>query len=286
MKNPLRYPGAKSKLYMYMKNLIEIENKVGCVFYEPFSGSAALSLKLLENNIVSKAIINEKDPLLYCFWYSVFNNTEELINLINRTEITIESWHKYAMYRDNNYIKNKSVLAIGFAGLFLNRTNFSGILKANPLGGLNQESDYKIDCRFNKNMIIKSIEDISSFKEQIDVYNLDAIEFMRTELRYKRNKRVFTYIDPPYYKQGPTLYRYFYSHNDHLELAKFIKKKTFPWLISYDDTEEIRKLYNKNTRINLYLDYSVKTSRKGKELLISNLEIPPVSKEKFNINII
>jgi hypothetical protein len=36
--------------------------------------------------------------------------------------------------------------------LFLNRTTFSGILhgRAGPMGGRKQQSDYKIDCRFNK----------------------------------------------------------------------------------------------------------------------------------------
>lgn len=281
MKNPLRYPGAKSKLYGYIKNLIEIEDKTGCVFYEPFSGSSSLSFKLLKDNIVSKAVINEIDPLIYSFWYSVFNYTDEIISLIWETDVNVENWHKFSKYRDSNFIKNKSVLEIGYAGLFLNRTNFSGILKANPLGGLKQQSKYKIDCRFNKETIIESILDISKLKKTVNVYNYDAIEFMKNQLKYKRNKKSFVYIDPPYYKQGPGLYRFYYTHEDHVELAKYIRKKTFPWLISYDDTLEIRKMYSKKTYINLYLDYSVKTSKKGSELLISNLEIPPVKQKEM-----
>lgn len=35
------------------------------------------------------------------------------------------------------------------------------------------------------------------------------------------------------------------------------------------------------TCINLYLDYSVKTSKKGKEILISDLEIPPMEQENI-----
>lgn len=280
IKNPLRYPGAKSKLYEYIKNLIEIENKKGCIFYEPFAGSASLSLMLLENNIVNSVVINEKDPLLYYFWVSVLNYTDELISLIDRTDITINNWHNFSKYRDVDYIKNKLPVEIGYAGLFLNRTNFSGILKANPLGGLNQLSQYKIDCRFNKKIIIDSIIRISGLKNRITVYNEDAIEFMKTHLKYKRNKKTFVYIDPPYYKEGPGLYRYFYNHQQHIELSKYIKSQAFPWLISYDDTVEIRKMYSKKTCVDIYLDYSVKTSKKGKELLISNMEIPPL--EQYN----
>ena len=280
MRNPLRYPGAKSKLFDYVKKLIETEELRGCTFYEPFAGSATLSWQLLEDGIIENAVINEKDPLLYHFWNSVFNYTDELIELITNTEINIETWNECAKYKELAFLLGKNSYQIGFAALFLNRTNFSGILKANPIGGKKQESDYKLDCRFNKEKIIKSILDISKYKNNVKVFNDDAIDFMRKELKYKRNRCTFVYIDPPYYKEGPGLYRYYYLDSQHRKLADFIKSKKFPWLLSYDDTLEIRKLYNRRTCINLYLDYSVKTSKKGKEILISDLEIPPMEQEK------
>lgn len=103
---------------------------------------------------------------------------------------------------------------------------------------------------------------------------------MRKELKYKLKSLHVCVYRPPYYKEGPGLYRYYYSDSQHKKLAEFIKSKKFPWLLSYDDTPEIRKLYNRRTCVNLYLDYSVKTSKKGKEILISDLEIPPMEQEK------
>ena len=97
IKNPLRYPGAKSKLYDYICKLLIAEQRTGCTFYEPFAGSAAISLLLLENQVISKAVLNELDPLLYNFWFSVFNHTEELITLIRNTDITLENWHEYSL---------------------------------------------------------------------------------------------------------------------------------------------------------------------------------------------
>lgn len=43
-----------------------------------------------------------------------------------------------------------SMLEIGFATFFLNRTNRSGILKAGVIGGKAQLGKWKIDVRFNK----------------------------------------------------------------------------------------------------------------------------------------
>ena len=50
MRNPLRYPGAKSKLFDYVKKLIETEELRGCTFYEPFAGSAFLAISRRWNN--------------------------------------------------------------------------------------------------------------------------------------------------------------------------------------------------------------------------------------------
>lgn len=108
---------------------------------------------------------------------------------------------------------------------------------------------------------------------------MDAIEFLRQETHYKRNRSMFVYIDPPYFEKGPSLYRYFYQSDMHKVLAKYIKTKVYPWLISYDNSPEIKKMYRRKPQQPIYLDYSVNTKRKEKELLISNLEIPPVAIE-------
>ena len=276
IKNPLRYPGAKSKLVPYIQNLIQSENLIGCTFYEAYGGSAAVSFGLLENNIVNHVKINELDPLIYNFWLCVMQYTDDLIQMIDNTEITMENWTEFSHYRDANYLVGKSPVQIGFAGLFLNRTNFSGILNASPLGGKLQSSPYKIDCRFNKEKIIQSIRELSQFSNRIDLFNMDALDFLRQETRYKRNRSIFVYIDPPYYEKGPSLYRYFYKTDMHRALAKYIKNKVYPWLISYDNSIEIKKMYCRKQQQSIYLDYSVNTKRTEKELLISNLEIPPV----------
>lgn len=278
--NPLRYPGAKSKLVPYIQKLIENEGLNGCTLYEPYAGSAAVSFSVLKSETISKAIINELDPLIYCFWISVMEYTEDLIKLIYETDITLENWNTLSLYRNPEYIKNKSTVNIGFAGLFLNRTNFSGILKAGPLGGFEQKSQYKIDCRFNKEKVIESILELSKFRDKIEIYNMDAIEFLKQKTKYKRNNKTFVYIDPPYYEKGPSLYRYYYNQQTHTELSKFIKTKSYPWLISYDDSVEIKKMYRNSKQQHIYLDYSINTHMKAKELLISNLEIPPI--ENYN----
>lgn len=106
-----------------------------------------------------------------------------LVNLIKKTDINIDTWNECVRYKEDAYLSNKETYQIGFAGLFLNRTNFSGILKAGPIGGKAQTSKYKLDCRFNKERIIQSILDIAAYKNRVGVFNEDAIDFMEKEVK-------------------------------------------------------------------------------------------------------
>ncbi|WP_375654647.1 hypothetical protein [Bartonella sp. CL46QHWL] len=81
------------------------------------------------------------------------------------------------------------VLSAGFAALFLNRTNRSGIIKnAGPIGEKGQSGTYKIDCRFNKENIIERILRISEQKDRIHLTRLNAREFL---LRYGTDENTF-----------------------------------------------------------------------------------------------
>lgn len=86
--SPLRYPGGKYKLYKYVAELIKKNN---CTTYiEPFCGGAAVALELLFNDIVKKVIINDYDYTIYCFWDSVLHRTDELIEMILQTDVSME----------------------------------------------------------------------------------------------------------------------------------------------------------------------------------------------------
>jgi len=277
LSNPLRYPGSKSSLTDYIATIIEENLLSGCTIYEPYAGSASVSFEMLIRGFALQAVLVERDPLIYAFWKSVFDNTEDLCNKISKLDITIQTWKSFQLYREISDPKEHDILELGLAGLFFNRTNFSGIIGAGPIGGQNQSSDYSIDCRFNKTRIVRQINEISQFREKVTVIFGDALEFMQNEEEKINNGFSFVYIDPPYYAQGKKLYRYYYDDSSHKKLASYILSKEFPWLISYDDHPKIKILYANRASQPIYLDYSLKTSRQGSELLISNLVIPPLS---------
>lgn len=275
--SPLRYPGGKALLAPYVSGVIEENMLAGCTLYEPYAGGASVSLELLRMGFVANVVLVERDPLVFAFWWCVFNETDALCLAIENCQVTIENWQNLQPLRDIDRIKKskQSRLELGLAGLFFNRSNFSGIIGAGPIGGAGQKSKYKIDCRFNKAKIIAQIRALSRFKDRVAVHFGDAVEFLKNNESAISSGFSFVYIDPPYYLQGKKLYRHSYTDKQHVELANYIRKQDFPWLLSYDDHPRIRELYAENPLQPVYLDYKVKSNRRAQELVISNLVIPP-----------
>lgn len=275
--SPLRYPGGKNKIYDYVKYLVNQYNIR--TYIEPFCGGAAVALKLLINKDVEKIMINDFDRSIYAVWFTILNDTGYLIKKIKDTDISVEEWKRQKLIQKNK--QNENLLNLGFSTLYLNRTNRSGILNAGPIGGMKQNGNYKIDCRFNKEKLIKKILLIASKKSAINLYNKDAIEFIKSNI--VKTKDSFTFFDPPYFIKGKELYANFYSKRDHVQLSNIIKKymSNKKWILTYDFHDEIKKLYPDFEYVIYTLNYSAGNCKKGKELMFLSNNLSTESIYKF-----
>lgn len=267
--SPLRYPGGKANLATYLRHIIQSMNIEGCSYFELYAGGAGAALDLLFTGTVNRIILNDADYHIYAFWKSILENTDEFINLIETTPINLESWYRQRdIYNDD--VNNHSMIEVGFSTFFLNRCNRSGIItKAGPIGGIEQNGQYKIDCRFNKTNLIKRIKDIANRANDIEIYNEDTLEFIRSNLQRLQEDHSFMYLDPPYYKKGKSLYLNFYTHEDHENLRDLLSNlRDLKWMISYDNVTEINDLYaGFNSSLHM-LNYSLQTKRKINEFFV------------------
>lgn len=272
---PLRYPGGKSKFSPFIASVIESNSLTGGHYLEPFAGGAGVAFNLLFEQYVNHIHINDVDPAIYLFWLAVVNDTDNLLRLIQDTPINIEQWF---YWRDvmNGKIE-VSTAEIGFATLFMNRTNRSGILKAGVIGGKNQDGKYKLDARFNKDSIVKRIEKIALHRSQITIHSLDALELLKQCDTFLPSKSLI-YLDPPYYVKGQGLYRNFYNHEDHQAIANKLQSKCFNqnWIVSYDFVPEICLMYEKCKNKNYELNYTTQKKYKGQEIMFfsDSISIP------------
>ncbi|MEN3978222.1 DNA adenine methylase [Acinetobacter sp. CWB-B33] len=269
---PLRYPGGKAKFAPFVKDLMQSNNLNGD-YLEPYAGGAGVALDLLFNNYCNNIHINDYDPAVFNFWKSLKDDTDGFLELLSNTNITIEEWYKQkAILSDPN---NHSQLEHGFATFFLNRTNRSGILKGGVIGGKNQDGNYKLDARFNKESLAARINKIGLFKDRIKVYNYDALELLHlVDNLLPENSLV--YLDPPYYVKGQGLYRNFYNHDDHVKIRKVLDNVKTKWIVSYDNCKEIKQIYYGYRQEDYELNYSAYYKTKGSEVMIYCNSLEPV----------
>lgn len=275
--SPLRYPGGKGKLTNFVRLLFEENNLIDGHYVEPFAGGASIALGLLFNEYVFKIYINDINKSIYAFWYSVLYNTEKLCRSIFDTSVNIDEWHKQKLIQLNP--EEYSRLQLGFSTFFLNRTNRSGILKGGVIGGKKQDGKWKLDARYNKIDLIKRIEKIALYKNRINIYNLNASDFIKNIL-FTIPDNTLIYLDPPYYLKGQDLYENHYKPNDHVSLSELVANKIKQnWIVSYDNVPEICSLYSNFRQISYNLSYSAASRYKGSEILFfcNQLSIPFVS---------
>lgn len=271
---PLRYPGGKAKLAGFIKGVLEANGLHDGDYVEPYAGGAGVAVELLLHEYVQHIHINDISRPIFAFWYSVLERTDEIVRLIASVPITMGSWE-----RQKSILMNQDDcddLELGFATFFLNRTNRSGILNGGAIGGRDQTGSWKIDARFNRTDLIARVEAIARLKRRISLSRQDAIEFLKGGVEHLPNKTLI-YLDPPYYRKGKDLYYDYYNQEDHAEIAGLVQTRlNRHWIVSYDDTPEVRDLYRPLTHVAYEVGYSARDVRRGSEIMFfsRHLRVP------------
>lgn len=278
--SPLRYPGGKSGFTPFLADVLDLNGLSDCCFIEPFAGGAGAALNLLWSGLVKRIVINDIDKAIASIWQSILYNTDNFLKLLRDTPVNVDEWrfHKHIYTNPGEHTE----LELGFATFYLNRTNRSGVLAANPIGGIKQSGKWKIDARFNKKELSNRIKAIASMAKAISVYSIDAIDLLNEVSTWSETR--FVYLDPPYFAKGADLYLNHYVAEDHEKLANQLTGGTnYPWLATYDESEHIRWLYRYCDITSYNLSYYVAKWRKGVELCISPMSITlPDSKPAFS----
>lgn len=271
--SPLRYPGGKASLYDFLVRTLDHNNINYGVYAEGFAGGAGAALKLLIQEDVGDIFLNDKDRFITDFWNATLNHTDELCQMIHDSHATVEQWQRGREIIFNIKLQEQlSPLEMGFWGFFLNRINRSGILTGGPIGGIEQESIWKIDARYNKADLIRRIQRVALYRERIHVTNLDVVKFIQWfKKKGFRIDEVLLYLDPPYVGQGKQLYKHYFEKKDHIRLANYLQRHVeHNWLVSYDDHPLIHQAYREVTKNIFEFNYYANRTKLGRELVISS----------------
>jgi len=268
IKSPLRYPGGKSRAIQRMKFLLPkgIEE-----YREPFVGGGSFFIYLRQAYPKLKIWINDLNPELYYFWKYVQIDSEKLAQ--EALKIKREKTNGQELFNElvSVTIENLSGFERAVRFFVLNRITFSGVVEA---GGYSQLS---FAGRFTESSI-ERVARLGQLLEGVTVTHLDYREVL-----LDGGKEVFTFLDPPYFKATKSK---LYGKNgilhtgfNHDEFATEMKKCNHSWLITYDDSLEMRNNFQFAHIYNWELQYGMNNYKQGKaekgnELFISNYELP------------
>ena len=263
--SPLRYPGGKGKLAKFMVAVVRANGLSDGRYIEPYAGGASIAWELLVTGVVRRVVINDISPHVVAFWTSVVSHTEELCRRIRDVPLSVEEWDRQKAVFGKP--EESSVLQLGVACFYLNRTNRSGILNGGPIGGRSQQGNWRIDARFNREELIRRITKIADCRARIEVSRKDGVEFLR-ERSGGFSETDLIYVDPPYYEKGRMLYYDAYGPEDHAAVAGALSELDRPsWVVSYDDVEAIRELYSFAPRLEYTIRYSARRRTHGREVM-------------------
>lgn len=239
--SPYRYPGGKSKIIDYLYTHLKLSTAKKLI--SPFTGGGSFELAMLQAGVIDHLHINDLDTGVYSFWWVLKHMPYVLIERLKSIRPTHKDYF-YAQALIKSDYQGADVVEAAWASLLVNRLAYSGIIKANPLGG-KKGSKKVLLSRWNPNDLIRRIEKIHSLSEKIEVTQINAVKLI--EEAYWQNETTI-FIDPPYVNKGKELYQCFYTEDDHRELSHLLNSLYFGFpgadiIVTYDYNDWLDNLY-------------------------------------------
>jgi len=214
--------------------------------------------------------INDKFRELVSLWTAVQDpdTCERLADDLEKLRSSFESCEQIkAFFLQARREVPDSTYREAFLFFFFNRVTFSGTTRA---GGFSSAASLR---RFTASSI-ERLRPLPQALADVKITNYDFEEVIRAP-----GEDVFIFLDPPYFTANKLYGKNGRLHSfDHECLASALQKTEHRFLITYDDCDEIRRLYSWANIEPWQLQYGMNNcnadnlSKVGSELFISNYE--------------
>jgi DNA adenine methylase len=222
--SPFRYPGGK----FYARKLI-LEHIIPHTYYaEPFAGGGSI---FFAKEKAQTNVLNDIDPEVMNCYIQIQSNVEGLIALLKGHEASKEK-HDYF----KNVYQPANDLERAFRWYYLNRTSYSGIMNVvNCYWGYGDK--YSMQPKNWPGQLRKCAAKLQGI-------SLLCGDFAAV-IEHAQDG-AFLFIDPPYFNADQTkFYTFNFTKDDHFRLAELLQQhsRRLRFLLTYDDSPEIRELY-------------------------------------------
>jgi DNA adenine methylase len=234
-RSPFRYPGGKTWLIPTVRQWLKQDNRIVKELVEPFAGGGIVSLTAAFEKMAEHITMVEMDEEIAAVWEVILNGENKWL---------ADKIYSYDLTHTNVKIElenpNKELQDIAFCTILKNRVFHGGILAKGSGMIKNGENGKGIASRWYPKTLRDRILAINYIKDKISFISGDAFEVLEQNVN---NRSAYFFIDPPYTIAGKRLYTYF--DIDHEKLFKVTAQLKGKFMLTYDDTPEIRQLVNK-----------------------------------------
>jgi DNA adenine methylase len=274
-KSPLRYPGGKSRAIQRMRYLLPEDFDE---YREPFVGGGSFFIYLKQKKPGLKIWINDLNPELYYFWKYAQTDSEKFARELLRVKKERQNGQELFDELLKTIVSSLNEFERAIRFFILNRITFSGVVES---GGY---SRHAFESRFT-NSSVERLSKLGPLLEGIKITQLDYRQLLQDG-----DQSVFTFLDPPYFKATKSrLYGkngILHTNFNHDEFAQEMRRCKHSWLITYDDSPEIRKNFFFANIYEWELQYGMNNYKQGKaekgsELFITNYNLPKLSQKKI-----
>ncbi|MBX3047665.1 MAG: DNA adenine methylase [Anaerolineales bacterium] len=241
-RSPFRYPGGKTWLIPRIRQWLSSYSKKPKLLVEPFAGGAIVGLTVAFENLADQVVLIELDEQVAAVWETIINikgGARWLASRIINIDLTAESASSILQS------KPKSKKELAFKTIIQNRVSHGGIL-AQGAGLLKSGENGKgILSRWYPETLKKRILDIEQVKHRIEFVSGNAFDVIN---EYLNDAETIFFVDPPYTaskkQAGRRLYKY--HELNHQTLFQIMGQVAGDFLMTYDDSEEVRSLAVEN----------------------------------------
>lgn len=233
-RSPFRYPGGKTWLVPTARKWFS-QFDANSILIEPFCGGGIISLTAIFENFVNQSVMIELDSEVASVWQTILSEdylwlTEQILNFDMNSSNLIKAI--------SNANKGKKEQA--FATILRNRTLHGGILAQGSGMVKNGEAGKGLKSRWYPDTLAFRIKNIHQHGNKINFIQGDGFNSIKQNMD---NELACFFIDPPYTIAGKRLYNHY--EIDHEKLFQYASEIQGHFLMSYDDTEEVRNLADK-----------------------------------------
>ena len=233
-RSPFRYPGGKTWLIPIVRKWLRQANNQKALI-EPFAGGGIVSLTAAFENLADKIVMVELDYEIAAVWEVIINGDHQwLADKIYSFDLTPENANSI-LQKENKTIEERA-----FSTILKNRIFHGGIITKGSGLIKNGENGKGIKSRWYPKTLRDRILAVGHIKSKMNFVTGDAFEELK---KIKNDNSTYSFIDPPYTVAGKRLYTHFEIDHDALfALTAQLKGK---FMVTYDDTDEIRALTEK-----------------------------------------